>query len=186
MIPMLVDASLSLLLVVDVQDRLAPVMDDRDRVVRNSTILMKAATELGVPVVVSEQYPKGLGPTIPELRSLARDEDVYAKNTFSCLRDEAIAARFAAENRPQTIVAGIESHVCVLQSALDLVDRRGNGGGVFVVADAVDSRRPDSREIALDRLRQAGVSVVTTEMVVFEWLRTAASPSFKALSKLIR
>lgn len=183
---MLIDPSRSLLLIVDVQDRLARVMDDRDRVVRNCAILMKAAAEMDVPVVVSEQYPQGLGPTIPELRDLACEADIYGKVTFSCLATEAIAARLAAEGRSQTIVAGMESHVCVLQSALDLQARRGDDDRVFVVADAVESRRPDSKAIALDRFRAEGVGVVTTEMVVFEWMRTSAIPSFRTLSKLIR
>ncbi len=184
---MLIDSSRSLLLIVDVQARLAPVLTDRDGLVRNCAILMKAAAELDVPIIVSEQYPEGLGPTVPELRGLSRDEDIYRKVEFSCVRNAALSERFKAEDRPQVVVAGSELHVCVLQSAFDLhLAGRGADDRVFVVADAVDSRRAESRAVALDRLGAAGVSIVTTEMVVFEWLRTASSPSFRKLSRLIR
>lgn len=180
---MLIDPSRSLLLVIDVQERLAPAMSDSVAVVRNAAILLQAAVEMKVPALLSEQYPKGLGITLPELRRLAREEDIYYKMEFSAAKSPSIEKRLSSESRDQIIVAGIEAHVCVLQTALDL---GGSGRSVFVVADAVDSRRAESKAVALDRMRVAGIEVVTTEMVVFEWLRSAAAPAFKALSKLIR
>jgi nicotinamidase-related amidase len=131
---------------------------------------------------VSEQYPAGLGHTVSDLRAAAGNE-VHAKTEFSCLANPAIADRVAGLERRQLVVLGIEAHVCVLQSALDARDR---GLDVFVVADAVGSRKPASREQALQRLRDEGVRIVTTEMVVFEWLRDAGSPHFRALSRLVR
>ena len=158
-------------------------MSARDEMVRNCAILMKAAAEMKVPTVVSEQYPEGLGRTLPELHELARAEDLFSKLEFSCVRNERLRKQLSRDGRDQTIIAGIEAHVCVLQSALDLSDGKGS---VFVAADAIASRRPESKEFALRRMSNAGITTVTTEMVVFEWLRTASSPSFKALSKLIR
>jgi nicotinamidase-related amidase len=180
---MLIDRDQSLLLVVDIQERLAPAMDRPDEVVRNAATLMKAAAEVAVPTVVSEQYPKGLGPTVPELAGLATAGNVYDKLEFSCHRNAGLAERLDKDARDQIVIAGMEAHVCVLQTALDLAEA---GKSVFVVADAVGSRRPESRDIALRRMEAAGITAVTTEMVVFEWLRTAAAPAFKPLSKLIR
>lgn len=180
---MLIDASRSLLLTIDVQERLAPAMSGREEAVRNAAILLRAANELGVPRVLSEQYPQGLGHTVEDLRALAEEGDVLSKVEFSCWRNAPLKERLADAGRDQIVVSGIEAHVCVLQSALDMNDE---GRSVFVVADAVASRRPESKEIALQRMREAGVAIVTTEMVVFEWLRAASSPAFKTLSKLIR
>lgn len=179
---MLIEASRSLLLIVDVQERLAPAMTGREDVVRNCTILMRAAGEMKVPQLLSEQYPQGLGHTLAELAELASPEDIYGKVEFSCPQNAPLKERLATENRDQIVIAGIEAHVCVLQSAFDLIaDKRD----VFIVADAVASRRPESKELALQRMRDAGIATVTTEMVVFEWLRAASSPAFKTLSKLI-
>lgn len=178
---MLLEASRSSLLVVDVQTRLLPAMTDPELVVRNGTILLAAASQLQVPALVSEQYPQGLGPTVPDL--IVAGVPILPKMTFSCAADQAIAAAVRASGREQLVIAGIEAHVCVLQTALDF---RAAGRQVYVVADAVSSRRPESKAVALDRLRQAGVAVVTTEMVVFEWLHRAGSDAFRALSKLIK
>ena len=184
---MLLHAARSILLIVDVQERLAPAMHDRDGTVRNCGILIKAAKELGVPIVMSEQYPKGLGPTVPELRELLSEGSILPKMSFSCAGEPALKDRLTDEDRPQIVVAGMEAHVCVLQSALDLQGPASEaGGGAFVVADATDSRRPESKAVALDRFRHAGVTVVTTEMVVFEWMKTAENPVFKAVHRLVR
>jgi isochorismate hydrolase len=146
--------------------------------------LIHGARRLGVPAVVSEQYPQGLGPTVPDLRdALAPDTLVLAKTAFSCLGDRALKAALAADGREQVVVCGLEAHVCVLQTSLDLLaqDRQ-----VFVVADAVASRAPRDRALALDRLVQAGAQVVSVEMVLFEWLVDAADPAFKDVSRLVR
>jgi isochorismate hydrolase len=180
---MLAEAHRSLLLIVDIQERLAAAMDERDAMIRNSVILLQAATEMRVPILASEQYPQGLGHTVPELGHRLSGEDVVSKVEFSCWQNRPLRERIAASGKDQVIVAGIEAHVCVLETALDL---RKAGKEVFVVADAVASRRVESREMALRRLSANEVEIVTTEMVVLEWLGSAASPSFKTISKLIR
>lgn len=180
---MLIERDKSCLLVVDVQEKLAPAMTDPASVIRNAGILMRAAARLGVPLVVSEQYPQGLGPTVPELRALAPESARLAKVSFSCADDPALQQRVKAVQRSLIVIAGLEAHVCVLQSALGF---RQAGYETVVVADAISSRAPASREAALQRLRENGVEVATTEMVVFEWLGQAATPEFKELSKLIK
>jgi nicotinamidase-related amidase len=180
---MLIEARRSALLVVDMQERLMPAMDVGGVATANAARLMEAAGRLGVPLLVSEQYPKGLGRTIPALAALAPTGTVAEKLTFSCLADQGWRARFEKLDRRQAILAGVEAHVCVLQTALAL---KAAGYEPAVVADAVASRRPESRAAAFDRLRANGVEVVTTEMVLFEWLGQAGTPEFKALSGLIR
>lgn len=181
---MLLDAAKSSLLVIDVQERLLPVMADPDRVVSKATILLRTARELGVPICISEQYPKGLGRTVPELA--ANDAAVFEKLSFSCWRDKAIKNHFISlheTGRPQVIVAGIEAHVCVLQTCIDLANA---GFGVFAVADAMSSRTTTSADLALNRMRHAGVEVVNTEMAVFELLEKAGTLQFKTISPLIK
>jgi nicotinamidase-related amidase len=181
---MLLDAAKASLLVVDVQERLLPAMVEPAQVVAKASILLQAAAMLSLPVAVSEQYPKGLGHTVAALPR--GDAVVMEKMSFSCWRDAGLRQHFIhlhENGRPLVIVAGIEAHVCVLQSCLDLAQA---GFGVFAVADAMSSRAPTSVALALHRMRQAGVEVVNAEMVVFELLQRASTPAFKALSALIR
>jgi nicotinamidase-related amidase len=180
---MLIEARRSALLIVDMQERLMPAMAEGEPATANAARLMEAAGCLGVPLLVSEQYPKGLGRTIPALVALAATGTVAEKVSFSCLADAGWRGRFEKLDRRQAILAGVEAHVCVLQTALGL---KAAGYEPAVVADAVASRRPESRAAAFDRLRMNGVDVVTTEMVLFEWLGQAGTPEFKALSGLIR
>ena len=180
---MVLNAQQSTLLVVDIQTALLPVMAESDRVVSGSAILLRAAQRLGVPVVVSEQYPRGLGPTIHELAALFSPEDVLEKLHFSCADDPIISARLRELNRPQVVVGGIEAHVCVMQTALGL---KMAGYQVLVVSDATSSRTHANHQAAMARLTAAGVTIGTVEMVVFEWLNRAGSPEFQELSKLIK
>ncbi len=181
---MLLDAAKSSLLVIDVQEKLLPAMADPDRVVARTKILLRAAEVLSLPVTMSEQYPKGLGRTVAELQSNAGV--VKEKNAFSCWRDEAIKAHMIQHHeagRPQVIVAGIEAHVCALQTCIDMAQA---GFAVFAVADAMTSRHSESAALAFDRMRMNGVQVVNTEMVVFELLERAGIAQFKVLSGLIK
>lgn len=180
---MLLDRDRSALLVVDVQERLAPAMAESEAVVGRVRLLLEAAGRLGVPAVVSEQYPKGLGGTLEELRPLLEKADVIAKTVFSCAREPRYLEALRSRDRSQVVICGMETHVCVLQTALDL---KGHGFDVHVVADAVGSRRPASRELGLARMRHAGCVIVESEMVVFEWLRAAGTDEFRELSRLIR
>jgi nicotinamidase-related amidase len=180
----LLDASKSSLLIVDVQDRLLPAMADGNSVVARTKILQAAAKELDVPVAISEQYPKGLGHTVTELNN--NEAKVFEKLAFSCWRDDTMRDHFITlheSGRPQVIVTGIEAHVCVLQTAMDLAQA---GFATYVVADAVASRKQQSADLAFGRMAGAGIQVVNTEMVVFELLGKAGSPAFKTLSALIK
>lgn len=167
----------SALAIIDVQERLAAVMPARDAVVRAAGILAEAAARLGIPVIVTEQVPKALGRTVAELA---------AKMPATCapIEKTAFSACGAlAIERPQVVLAGMETHVCILQTALELA---AAGKQVFVVEDAVCSRAEANRANALARMRAAGVVVTNTESVLFEWLRDSAHGEFRAISKLIR
>lgn len=186
---MLLSAQRSILVVVDEQERLLPAIHDSERVVRNTGILLDAAAALGVPVLVSEQYPRGLGGTVPAVRErlavrALADVAVVEKMHFSCAEEPAFLERLAAFGRSQIVLVGTEAHVCVLQTALGLVDK--GFGGVVLVADAVSSRTPANAERAIARMERAGAEIVTTEMVVFEWLHRAGTPEFKSVSALIK
>lgn len=180
---MLIRANTSCLLVVDIQAKLVPVMAEPEKVVVNTALLLKAAGRLDVPVLVSEQYPDGIGHTVSELTPLFARECVVEKIHFSCLGEDAYKRRLGTLDRPQAVVAGIEAHVCVLQTTEDLL---AAGLDVFVVADATSSRKRSNHEAALERLRAAGARIVTTEMVMFEWLGKAGTAAFKDIIPLIK
>lgn len=180
---MLLRSAQSQLLVVDMQERLAPAIAGIEGVERNCLILLEGARELAVPVFVSEQYPQGLGRTLPSLLPLLGQHQAFEKLEFSCFANENLHRALTAGGRRRRVLCGIEAHVCVLQTALEM---RQAGEAVVLVADAVGSRRPESKALALDRAARAGVEIVSTEMVLFEWLRSAASPAFKFIAKLIR
>ena len=172
------------LLLIDIQERLLPVMTEPERVVSKCRVLLQAAATLAIPITVTQQYPKGLGPTIAALADPSHVS--FDKLAFSCWREDAIKRHFInlhEHGRPLVIVAGIEAHVCVLQSAMDLANA---GFGVFAVADAMSSRAPESAKLAFERMRANDVQVINTEMAVFELLEKAGTPAFKVLSALIR
>jgi nicotinamidase-related amidase len=175
---MLIDRDNSALLVVDVQERLLPHIHDWQRLLDNVIWLVRVAQRLGVPVMASEQYPKGIGATQADLRALLPDGAVAEKMHFSCAAAQCLSGLPGAERR-QLVVCGIESHVCVLQSVLEL---RGQGREVFVVADAVSSRDPANRDLALARMRSHGIEIVAREMVAFEWLKRAGTDEFRGVS----
>ena len=171
--------------VVDVQERLFNAMDAerRDDMVTNVKILVSAARRLGVPVLVTEQCPKDLGRTLPEVRSLLGEARPFERTAFSCAEADGFMERLGALGAEHVILTGIEGHVCVLLTALDLLTR---GLRVSIVADAVCSRRPANLEIGLGQARQAGAVVTATETVVFQLLGCADSDASRELSKLLR
>lgn len=172
------------LLVVDIQERLLPAMADAAEVLRRSATVARIARTLGVPTFVTEQYPKGLGGSVPELVDALGDAyRPIEKTTFSACGDNGVRDELAATQRRSVLLVGIETHVCVLQSALDLLDA---GYDVFVVADATSSRRLENRALGLERMRQCGVQLVSTEMLLFEFLRSSKDPAFRTLQNLIR
>jgi nicotinamidase-related amidase len=181
--PELLSRQESRLLIVDVQEKLVPRIFELDRLLTNCRTLIQGAKILGVPVFATEQYPKGLGSTVPQLGELL--ESRAEKLRFSCAEvlDWGTAAGQTDNNRYQVVVAGMEAHVCVLQTVLDLV---GNGFQVFVPADAVSSRCEFDWKIALDRMSTAGATIVTIESVLFEWCEVSGTPEFKQISQLIK
>lgn len=177
----------SQLLIIDVQENLAPHVADQAAVVANCTRLVRYARRLGVPVTMTEHYPKGLGRTVASLVDAAGNETPrLEKIAFSSWKDDAIRTRIAglaANGRDQIVVAGMESHVCVAQTALDLLEHAHT---VFLVADAVGSRQTAARDIAIARLRDAGATIVSQEMIAFEWLERGDAPEAKDILALVK
>jgi nicotinamidase-related amidase len=181
------NASDSILILVDMQEKFRPAVEGFEELVRRSEILARAAVRLGVPVLVSEQYPKALGATAVELKRWLPDDQVYfPKMCFSAAGCEPLSAALTAlkaAGRRQVVMAGVEAHVCVLQTGFELLEA---GYSVHVAADAVGSRKAMDRDLALRRLERRGSEIVSTEMVVFEWLRVAGTSEFKELQALVK
>jgi nicotinamidase-related amidase len=184
---MLLSRDKSQLLIIDVQEKLLPAMSAPERVVERCERLVRAARALEIPITISEQYPRGIGATVAPLReALGNAGSVMEKIEFSCLRNDALRDHLhelRRKGRPQVVLGGIEAHVCVTQTAIDLEDQ---GFEAFVAADATSSRAKSSRKLALDRMRRSGVDVVDSEMVVFEWLGKAGTPEFKELLAIVK
>ncbi len=181
----LLNAEKSLLLIIDAQEKFLGAVDGMEGLGGRIAILAKAAVRLGVPILVSEQYPKALGSTLPAIRAaLPESTPVFSKLAFSALEIPEWAEAVRSSRRDQFIVCGVEAHVCVLQTALDLIQNLE--GQVCVVEDAVSSRKASDKKAALRRLESHGAARVTTEMVLFEWLRQAGTPDFKELQALIK
>ena len=171
-------------MLIDVQTRLVQAMSDRNSLLSHCETLIRAAALLAIPVLLTEQYPKGLGATEPVLaEQLSDNVKPIEKTCFSCCGSDKFNSALNRSDRSQIILAGIEAHVCVLQTALELSQQ---GKQVFVVADATDSRSSENKNLALERLRQSGVIITTTESVLFEWLKDAKHEQFKNVTALIR
>ncbi len=184
--PLLVNQLQSQLLVIDQQERLASAMpaDEWPTVEKHSARLLQAANALEIPVLISEQYPRGLGPTVEAIKTHVDMRSQFIEKThFSCCQNNDYKQKLISNNRPQLVICGIEAHVCVLQTAFDAID---SGFDVFVVADAVCSRNPEHKQNALLRLQQAGIIISNHESVMFEWLRDARHPQFKFVSGLLK
>jgi len=169
-------------LVVDVQEKLLPAIHEGEQILENARRMIAAAEVLGVPTLVTEQYPAGLGPTCAGLREALGEAPVIEKTRFSaCV--PAVVDKLAELGRPAVVVVGVEAHVCVQQTVLDLLRA---GYGPWVCADAVGSRRPLDRDTAIERMRQAGAVVTTTESVIFELLGEAGTELFKRILKIVK
>lgn len=179
---MLIRAEESVLVIIDMQERLVPAMQAPARTIRNSRTLLSSAHELGIPVIMTEQYPAGLGHTVPELAGTP-GTIVLEKMHFSCMEDDSFAETLARLGRKQVVLAGMEAHICVVQTAASMIEQKYE---VFVVSDATASRTLESEQACIARLSASGVGIVTTEMVVFEWLGKAGTPAFKTLLPLIK
>lgn len=177
---MLLEQSESCLFLVDVQEKLSPYVLRSESIVSRCHWLLSLARELNVPIIGSEQYPNGLGKTVNPLKSYLDAESCVEKIHFSSFQEPTFQTVCQNTNKQQFILAGIETHVCVLQSALDM---HKAGFDVFVVVDAVSSRNEVDHECGLKRMQQNGIHLISAEMVFFEWLRQAGTPEFKRLSK---
>lgn len=174
----------ALLVVVDMQTRLMPAMSGCDGIIRRAGIMISGAAELGLDTVVTEQYPRGLGNTLPELSSrLPEAVTVIEKSAFSVFMAPEFKTFLAARKRKVLIFAGVEMHVCLLQSVLDAL---AEGYEVFIVADAVGSRKNSDRDLAIETARQAGANILSSESILFMLMRDSKNPHFKAVSGLIK
>lgn len=179
----LLDRDRSVVVVIDIQERLFPHVHEHERMLARVDLMLSAAALMKIPVVLTEQYPRGLGATIEEIRRSIPGIQPLTKMDFSCVPAPGFAEKLSSLNRDQVLLTGIETHVCVAQTALDLA---ATGRNVAVIADATSSRRPLDAQVALQRMDRSGLTVTTAEAVVFEWLRTAGTEEFKALQPKLK
>jgi len=173
----------SCLVIVDVQGKLAQLMHDKTTLFKNIRILVQAAKELSIPILWCQQVPEALGPTVPEIAELLTDNQPINKSAFSCCGDEKFNAAVKKCGRQQVLLCGIETHVCIYQTAIDL---KQQGSDVHVIADAVSSRRLENKNLAIEKMRTNSIAIDCVEMVLFELLKTANHPSFKSIARLIK
>lgn len=179
------DRDKAVLVVIDVQEKLCQAMDHKvlHRLTKHVGILLESAAELKVPVLITEQYVKGLGPTLPELKEKAVDAPTFEKMAFSCCGSSEFVEALRATGRTQVIITGMETHVCVLQTVIELIEA---GFTVHLVRDAVMSRSKQNWQTAMDAMAAAGAVPTCTESVLFQLLKVAGTDEFKKLSKLVR
>lgn len=173
----------TVLVVIDLQERFRDLIHGMDQVLERSERLIGFCRQLEIPVIVTEQYPRGLGVTVPGIREACRPFTAIEKTTFSCAGDEAFLKALRASGRDQVILCGIETHVCVYQTACDLLRE---GLQVALAADAISSCRAADRDQALQRLRDVGADVMGSQMIMFEIVRDAAAPAFKQVSTFLK
>ena len=174
----------SLVLIIDVQDKLLNAVFNKEQVEKKSAIVAEAAKILGIPVVVTEQYPKGLGNTIPAVKdALAEDTEIFEKTAFSALNNEEILEAIQKHNKKQILIFGIETHICVSQTTAAF---RELGYEVSVIKDACGSRAEEEYLAGLERMKDNGAYIITTEIALFEWLKSAKNPNFKEVQTLIK
>lgn len=170
-------------MVIDVQEKIFATMCEQERVERNLVRMIKGAKILGVPIIWTEQYPKGLGPTISSIKQELKGCNCLEKITFSCVENKDVLSAVESKSPMDVLLCGIEAHVCVYQTARDLINR---GYGVHVVTDAVMSRHKSNYELALRKMEKIGVEMTSVEMALFEWQRVAEGETFKPIAALIK
>jgi nicotinamidase-related amidase len=171
------------LLIVDIQGKLAHSMHGKELLFKNVQTLIKGIQVLGIPILCTEQNPQGLGPTIPEIADILSDIQPISKMSFSCCQNDRFMQALKALNRKQVLISGIEAHVCVYQTAVDLVDL---GYEVQVVTDAVSSRNMENKEIGLQKMRDSDVSLTSVEIALFELLKVAEGKQFRDILKIVK
>jgi len=170
-------------LVIDIQERLFPAMLEKEILLKNTLILIQGLSELKLPLLITQQYTKGLGATIPEIKSVIPEFSFIEKRDFSCCDEPAVLEKLKELKAKNVIVCGIESHVCVLQTAVDLKDA---GFNPIVVMDCVSSRTKENIELAKERFRFEGIMMTSYESILFELTRSSAAPEFRSISKLVK
>lgn len=170
------------LLVIDIQERLVPAMLDKDKVIRNTNILLQAAKAMDIPVLVTEQYPKGLGSTLEEVNEFLAEAKVFSKNSFTAYIDE-VKSELEKLNRKKIIIIGMETHVCVYQTTRDLLEA---GYHVHIAQDGVTSRTKENYLNGLELMKDMGAIINNTETIIFDLLKVSGTPEFKLMSKLIK
>jgi nicotinamidase-related amidase len=170
-------------IIIDVQERIFPVIHENEKLAKNIAILVQGLKVMGIPIFVSEQYVKGLGPTIETVAIHLPNVGRVEKVSFSCCDEPRILEGIAISGKENIILAGIESHVCVLQTVIDL---KRNGYHPVVVEDCISSRNPNDKIVALERMRQEGTIITTYESLLFELLRYSGSEQFRAVSRLVK
>jgi nicotinamidase-related amidase len=170
-------------LVIDIQERLYPHMERKEDLLKNSLVLITGLQFLNIPIIFTEQYPKGLGETLEQIKQALNDSKVIEKIAFSCCDEPAFSEILEQSLRHTVIICGIEAHVCVLQTVLDLVSMDFLP---VVVSDCVSSRNRNDKEVALERMRSEGAMITTTESILFELTRKAGTIEFKSISRLIK
>ncbi len=176
-------AAQAALVIVDVQGKLATLMHDKELFYDNVGKMIKAAQVLAIPILWNEQLPEKLGETIPEIKSLLSDLAPLPKNTFSCCGNQDFVAGLEEAKRPQVLLTGMETHVCVYQTAIDLLKM---GYEVHLIADAVSSRTAENRDLAISKMKDAGAEVSSVEMALFEMLEVAEGDAFKQIIKIVK
>jgi nicotinamidase-related amidase len=179
----MLEGSNTLLLIVDIQEKLARAMHAREDLIRRAQQLVQGAVVLDVPILCTEQNPKGLGPTVPEVQTALPGVRPIAKFSFGCAGCSEFMAALQAAGRRNVLIAGIETHVCVYQTTRELLEK---GYGVEVVADACSSRSLHNHQIGLDKMRSAGASITCMETALFELLRVAEGPTFKQILQIVK
>lgn len=177
------DIQSSVFLIIDMQDRLLKAIDQSEKVLEETIKLTKCSKEIGVKILATEQYRKGLGLTNDSLREELEEEWIFEKTTFSAFDTEGFVKQLEQLSIKTLVIAGVEAHICVLQTALAGIER---GYDVRVVADAVSSRTAFNKEIGLNRLRAAGVKIDSFESILYEWIKEAGTPEFKAILPLVK
>lgn len=172
-----------LVLVIDIQERLVVAMKDYEKYLDNTSKLLRGIKELQIETIVTEQYKKGLGETKDSIKALVEDAKVFDKISYSCLKDEAIKEAISQSNKKVVLICGIEAHICVLQTAIDLKEE---GFIPVVVEDCIASRKDNDKEVALKRMEKEGIYLTTYESVLFEMLQTAKHEKFKSISSIIK
>jgi nicotinamidase-related amidase len=173
----------AVLLLIDFQERLFPVMHEKGKLLNNVLKLIKGMQVLEVPVILTEQYPRGLGPTIPEIKELVPNIKPVEKVCFNCNDEPTFGEALGALKRKQVVIAGIEAHICVYQTAMSLARA---GYQVQVAVDCIASRDPENKQVALSRMEAAGISPTSVEMALFELLKVAKGDKFKQVSAIIK